>query len=210
MRAPEVNRPEKGTGSLTARGERTRRRLLEAAEDVFSKASYDEAAIVQITARAGVATGTFYLYFPGKKAVFTELVRDLGHRLRSEISRSVTSLSSRREIERAGFRVFFEFTRRHPGLYRIVRQAEFVHRPAFVEYYDRLAAAYARGLEEAMRTGEIRRMDPIALAYALMGIGDMLGMRWILWEREGHVPEKVLDSILDFVFGGMGGSKRRV
>jgi AcrR family transcriptional regulator len=148
--------------------------------------------------------GTFYLYFRSKREIFRELVRDLGHRLRSEIARAVAGLSTRREVEQEGFRRFFEFTRRHPGLYRIVRQAEFFDPPSFVAYYRRLAEGYARGLERAMRSGEIRREDPELLAYALMGIGDMVGMRWILQRRPGAVPPRVLDALIRFAFEGMG------
>ena len=55
---------------LTSRGAATRRRLLEAAERVFSELGYHEASIVKITEAAGVAQGTFYLYFAGKQEIF--------------------------------------------------------------------------------------------------------------------------------------------
>ena len=62
---------------LTKRGEATRRRLLEAAEDVFADLGYHDASIVKITERAHVALGTFYLYFDSKQAIFEALVIDL-------------------------------------------------------------------------------------------------------------------------------------
>ena len=52
---------------LSKRGERTRRRLLEAAEAVFAELGYHDASIVKITEAAGVGQGTFYLYFASKK-----------------------------------------------------------------------------------------------------------------------------------------------
>jgi AcrR family transcriptional regulator len=45
----------------TERGNRTRTRILEAAEQVFAKHGYHDASIVKITEAAGVAQGTFYL-----------------------------------------------------------------------------------------------------------------------------------------------------
>ena len=33
-----------------------------------------------------------------------------------------------------------------------------------------------------MDRGEVARMDPEVLAWALMGMGELLGMRWIVWE----------------------------
>src|SRR5947209_18950771 len=53
-----------------------RSQLLAAARSVFARKGYDEATISEIVSRAGVAQGTFYLYFPGKEALagaFAEL-----------------------------------------------------------------------------------------------------------------------------------------
>ena len=62
---------------LSKRGERTRQRLLAAAEEVFAVLGYHDASIVKLTEAAGVGQGTFYLYFRGKKEIFDELVLDL-------------------------------------------------------------------------------------------------------------------------------------
>ena len=64
---------------MTEKGRVTRQALLDAAEEVFGEYSYDRASIAEITRRAGVAQGTFYVYFPDKTAAFVELVHDLNH-----------------------------------------------------------------------------------------------------------------------------------
>jgi AcrR family transcriptional regulator len=193
-----------GLGSNEKRltkGERTRARLVAAAEEVFAEGTYDEASIVEITRRAGVSQGTFYLYFPSKLEIFREVIRDLGHQLRSRIAIAVTGAASRAETERLGFQAFFEFTGEHPELYRIIRQAEFVDRDSYRQHYERLADGYIRGLKEAMASGEMREIDPTVLAYCLMGVAEIVGMRWILWE-DGRMPGNVVDSIVDFILHG--------
>ena len=35
------------------------------------------------------------------------------------------------------------------------------------------------------------RGDPELLAWALMGIGELVGMRWILWAGRDELPEEV-------------------
>ncbi len=71
---------------LQARGARTRAKLLAAAQDVFTDLGYHEASIVKITEAAGVAQGTFYLYFGSKQDVFEEVVLDLNRRVRHYVN----------------------------------------------------------------------------------------------------------------------------
>ncbi len=149
-----------------------------------------------------MAQGTFYVYFADKQAIFEELVRGLSQQLRRATTEATQGLSNRIDIERAGFRVFFDFIRRHRNLYRIVRQAEFVDEALFRWYYERIAQGYVAGLQAAMDAGQIRTMDPEVMAYCIMGIGDFLGMRWVLWE-DGELPEEVFEQAFAFITHGL-------
>jgi AcrR family transcriptional regulator len=190
------------TKPATRRGRITREKLLVAAEDAIGTKGYDQTSIADITRRAGVAQGTFYIYFADKKAVLVELVRELGHSLRQEIAQATAGLTDRLDIERAGLRSFFDFTHRHRNLYKIVRQAEFVDEEVYRWYSRRMADGYIRGLTQAMDEGQIRRLDPECLAYCLMGLGDFLGMRWVLWNKEG-MPDDVFESMMAFIRRGL-------
>jgi len=187
---------------VTARGQATRLRILRAAEVVFGQKGYDGASIAEICRLAETALGSFYVYFPDKKAAFIELVDSLGARLRSELAASVAGKKGRLAIERAGFRAFFDFVAQHSRLYRIVGQAEFVDEAVFRRYHERLAEGYVRGLSEAMARGEIRKADAEVLAYALMGIADFLGMRWVLWEPHADV-DHVVDTVMELFESGI-------
>ncbi|MEZ4439203.1 MAG: TetR/AcrR family transcriptional regulator [Polyangiaceae bacterium] len=187
----------------TSRGARTRSKLLRAAEAVFADKGYEHGSIADIAMTAQVALGTFYVYFPDKKAAFIELVEELGSLLRDALSAAIADIDDRLEVEREGLRAFLSFTAEHRGLYRIVRQAEFVDEPTYRRYYSALAEAYAAGLERAMDAEQVRRLDPEALAYCLMGLADFLGMRWVLWEKKGDDLERVLDSAVSFLQYGL-------
>jgi AcrR family transcriptional regulator len=65
----------KGKTPRTARGEKTLRKILDAAAAEFGERGFHDAGITRITQRAGVALGTFYTYFDSKEAVFRALVR---------------------------------------------------------------------------------------------------------------------------------------
>lgn len=192
------------TKALTARGERTRRRLLEAAEQVFAELGYHDASIVKITEAAGCGQGTFYLYFASKKAVFDEVVLDLNARVRHAMTEASAEGRTRAERELLGFGAFFRFTAEHPALYRIVRQAEFVSPETLQLHYERLTEGYIHGLQAAMDAGEVAAGDPEVLAWSLMGIGELLGMRWILWNGAREMPEAVFDELARIIVRTLG------
>ena len=189
---------------LSSRGERTRRRLLEAAETVFAELGYHDASIVKITEAAGVGQGTFYLYFSSKKEVFDEVVLDLNVRVRHAMTEAAGQGTTRAEMERLGFAAFFRFTAEHPALYRIIRQAEFVSPETLQLHYERLTSGYVAGLREAMEAGEIAEGDPELLAWALMGIGELVGMRWILWKGRTELPADVLEELGRIITRALG------
>jgi hypothetical protein len=58
-----------------------------------------------------------------------------------------------------------------------------------------------------MDAGEIEQGDPEVLAYALMGVGELIGMRWILWNAEGQMPQDVFEQTMRFVQRGLGASE---
>jgi AcrR family transcriptional regulator len=197
--------PVKDVEEPLSQGQRTRARLLTAAEGEFGQKGFYDAQIVDIARRAGVAHGTFYTYFPSKEAMFIELVHEINGQLRAHARAATENLTDRREIECAGFRAFFDFIQKHSQAYRIVREAEFVGPPSNTAgrwYYERLARGYIPALAQAMAARQIRELDPEALSYALMGIGHFIGLRWVLWEKQ-PVPERVFESMMDFILGGL-------
>ena len=70
--------PLRGVGVVgevdIVRPEERRQQLLDSAREVFSEKGYHRSSVADIIARAGVARGTFYLYFKSKRDVFEELL----------------------------------------------------------------------------------------------------------------------------------------
>ena len=187
---------------VTARGEATRRRLLNAAEQEFGTKGYHGASVSSITQRADIAQGTFYLYFDSKEEMFVTLVRDIGHQLRAQSAQAIGRATNRLEAERLGLEAFLQFTGKHRGLYRIVQESQFVDPQIFREYYEKLAEGYGAALEKAARSGELTKGDAHTRAWAMMGIAHFLGMRYCLWQKQVPPPE-VVDEVMGFVAKGM-------
>ena len=168
----------------TKRGERTRERILDAAEIEIGGRGFAEASISTITAQAKVGQGTFYLYFRTKEDVMRELVLRMGRRLRRHHTLSIAGAPDRLEAERRGIRAFLEFVRANPNLYRVVAEAQFVDPEVYRRYYDDFAKSYSSALKSAVRRGEISKGDAEVRAWALMGLSDMVGMRYALWDSK--------------------------
>lgn len=199
------NSPKKGKDrTLGPKGEATRQRLMEAAEEIFGTKGFYHASITDITAKAGVAQGTFYLYFSSKLEIFKALVENLSHVLRKETEVATQGAKDRLTAERLGVEAFYGFVDRHRNLYRIVRQAEFVDEELYKWYYKRIASGYVKRLNHAMDRGEIRKVDPELVAWCLMGISDYTGMRYILWEDENRADAGAL---VDLIRSGLAPEK---
>ena len=65
--------------------EQRRKQILETALEVFSEKGYHGTSISDLVKAAGVARGTFYLYFDSKHKVFDELLEDLLSTFRQSI-----------------------------------------------------------------------------------------------------------------------------
>lgn len=183
----------------TDKGRATRQAILEAAEEVFGELSYDRASISEITRRAGVAQGTFYLYFPDKRSAFVELVHQLNHDLRLAIRTAISDLDDRIEMERVGFQTFFDYMGRHKTLNRLVRESEFVAPETYQWHYDTFATSYVEGLQKAQRRGQITaEIEAETMTWLLLGIAEFLGSHWVVWEGQPPPPE-VFEDIMHFI-----------
>jgi AcrR family transcriptional regulator len=172
---------------------------------LFGERSYQRTSVAGICARAGIATGSFYLHFNSKADIFAAVVRRINADLRAAMRAALEQApSDQRARERASFGAFFETLSRRPWIDRIVRESEFVDPGLFREYYERLARGYARGVRQAQLTGEVdARYDPEVIAYLYTGVGNFIGMRWADWTAGGQVPADVLDDMLEVLARGL-------
>ena len=191
----------------TARGRKTRNRLLEAAEIEFGEKGFHDAAISGITRRAGVALGTFYTYFESKEEIFAALVSFMSHRTRQWVAERAQTATDRITAERLGIQAYIDFVRQHKGIYRIISEAEFIANDAFRRHYEGFAQAYEANLKKAASKGEIRNGDHATWAWAMMGMAVFLGMRYAEWE-DSRPAADVADIVTDLLARGISEADR--
>lgn len=192
----------------TRRGRETREKLLQAAETEFGERGFHDAAISGITQRAGVALGTFYVYFDSKEEIFRALVYYMGQLTRSWISERVAESENRIAAEQQGLKAFIEFVRGHRDLYRIVSEAQFVAEDAYREYYTTFADSYRENLQNAAKHGEIRNGDFDVWSWALIGMNVFVGMRFAAWD-DHYSSDEIAASIADLIGAGMSGNGKK-
>jgi AcrR family transcriptional regulator len=201
-----VSAASDGKAPRTARGERTLRKILDAARDEFGERGFAESSIVGITQRAGVALGTFYTYFDSKESVFQALVSDMSAQVRDHVAPAFKDATDALDGERRALESFLQFARKHRDVYRIIDEAEFVEPRAYREHYQTTASRIAARLIAARDRGEISsgysddELD--VLAWAIMGANVFLGLRFSVWasadpKRVAELTSRMLRSGLE-------------
>jgi AcrR family transcriptional regulator len=182
-----------GKAPRTPRGQRTLRKILDAARHEFGERGFGETSIVAITARAKVALGTFYTYFDSKEAVFRALVRDMSEQVRDTVAPSFGAATDALDAERRALEAFLAFVRENKAVYRIIDEAEFVDPDGFRRHYESTAERIGRRLQAGAELGQTApeqdALERDVRAWALMGANVFLGLRFGVWGDEP--PERV-------------------
>ncbi|HUS92336.1 MAG TPA: helix-turn-helix domain-containing protein [Phycisphaerae bacterium] len=162
---------------------RRREAILDAARKVFWQRGYQGATMPQIARQAELAPGTLYLYFPGKDALYVELLLEGYDRLIDRIAAAPAGRRGPKAQAAALIDAFFDFAREHPEYFHIIffvlqREAWRSSFPA--EQVERLAAK-----EAASKQAAADLLDRIAFAPA---------------RRRAHVVDAVWGMLAGVVF----------
>ena len=126
--SPPPRLPSQAPGILeptTQRGRNTRAKLLAAAREVFSRVGFSDVRITDITAAAGVASGTFYTYFDSKEEIFREVAAQALAEMSAAPRRPPddTERDPARQME-AATRRYFESVRRNARIAHSVEEIQ--------------------------------------------------------------------------------------
>ena len=94
--------------------------LLEAAEKLFTQASFSEVSVSDICKEAHTAVGTFYIYFDSKTDVYRYLVEDCKRIIKQTLAQSIAGCTTRAEMEREGIKCFVKYAVENPNVYNLV------------------------------------------------------------------------------------------
>jgi len=183
------NRRQRGT-------ERTQARLLDAATAVFLAHGYDDVALAEVTKRADLGTGTLYLHFRDKRALYEAVARRALAGMYERWQATVAEDDSRSERVLAMVRVAIEFLTAHPEQARLF----LLDGPAVESWLvDEVAKVIATFLDGAQR--ELRASLIIGAALA--------AGRHYLRNAQQPTARVLLETTLAFCAGGLATSDKR-
>ena len=192
-----------------ARGVATRRRVLAAAELLFSRGGYEATGMADVAERASVGVGTLYHHFPDKRALLLALIDDWGDRelahARGRHDQEVERFLS--EHARAAFaedlRNSYQRLRREGGFYLVLlelaeRDSDVRQRLLRINQLldERLRDMLAFG----QKRGTIRAViDPLAAAVLMRRSIAAAATEVFVHRMTDPAPERVLEGIIDMI-----------
>ncbi|HUY51916.1 MAG TPA: TetR/AcrR family transcriptional regulator [Streptosporangiaceae bacterium] len=188
-----------------------RERLVSAAAEVFAVSGYHASKVSDIVGRAGVAQGTFYLYFRSKEAVFLELVdrfftKTLAETLGAADPHEAATAADVAAQVRAMWRTLIVRCRQQPAAATAVLRDAPALGPEIRDrvrgYYEAIADGVAAYITVASRRGLTRRVDARLAGWLVQGLVDR-AMYYALVIDPGADAGWLADQLMTVEGGGL-------
>jgi AcrR family transcriptional regulator len=174
--------------SRADRNEEVKRRLFSAAAKIVGRDGYEAASVARITAKAGVAQGTFYNHFANRQELLDQLLPTIGRQMLDFIQKRVNGAVSEEEREVERFQAFFDFLHEVPEFLRILNEAEFFAPAGHAQHFAVIVAGYLRILKRARAAGSLADFSDGELEVV---VHILLGARGYLSRRYAYVGNRV-------------------
>ena len=150
-----------------------RAQLLRAARKVFRAKGYDGASVSEIVGEAGVAQGTFYLYFPSKRDAAVSLRDGLMETMAQAVATALESRTSFEDRLESLIAAGFKVARKNADLFRLAFiGADETHPEMHSESKEHASflTAITDLFRDAVDAGEMEAMDPEIAARLAIGL----------------------------------------
>jgi AcrR family transcriptional regulator len=188
-----------------------RQQILTVARDVFAKRGYHAAKIEDIVAAAGVARGTFYLYFEDKRAIFEEIVDRTIARLGMSIVRvdphdQARSVADQvRENIRRVVRILLEDRATTKILLSDALGVDAAFDRKLLSFYDEMSSLLEQSLRDGQELGVVRKGDVHLIAWLTMG-----ALKEVMFQIVQRGAEYDEDKLVEGAFAYFAGGYLRV
>ena len=167
-----------GAGRREANKAANRAAILESARTVFTEMGYGAATVRDIVSPTGLATGTFYNYFPDKESVFAELVAGIVEEARGRVRAARQEASDPVSFIADAFHAYFSYVSEEPGTAAFLRRNVGTIRAYFGD--PAIGAGVSElqeDLDAAVEAGVLPPHDTGLMAPMMIGAGLEIGFR---------------------------------
>jgi AcrR family transcriptional regulator len=178
------------------RSAETQTRLLDAATAAFLERGYDALAMAEVTERADLGTGTLYLHFDDKRALYEAVVRRALAGLFQQWQSTISEDDTRSARVLAMVRVALEFLTAHPDQARLFLLDGPAVESWLVDDVARVIATFLDGSQRELR------------ASLLIGSTLAAARHHVRNDRQPGARQ-LLETTLSFCAGGIEGSVQR-
>jgi len=190
----------------------TEEKILISAVDLMSKNGYHRTTVADIVKAAGVAQGTFYLYFDSKKTLFLKLMEGFYSMLENalaEVDWNIEAINSQEELAqkiRTAIQKILLIYQENAVLARIFLREAMGLEPDFAELWDsiieRLSAYGALIMEQAIEHNMLPPQNSKLVAHCVVGMIERVAYYWLFQENEYGIDE-VVDTLARFELFGI-------
>ena len=191
-----VAEPAVATSAPARSRTETRRRLLQAGTELFAREGLHGVSSARIAREAGVATGTFYLHFKDKQALFRAIVFAALVELRARQARARGTVAGDpvQQIH-ASLDVLLRFAEENESLIRVLFGRDHEAAALGEDVLDDIVPGIEQRFRERVSAGEAPSgMHPAALAQAIVGMISRV-MAWWIENRERVPREEVIETL---------------
>jgi len=193
----------------------TKEKLLEAAVELMSRNGYHRTKVADIVERAGVAQGTFYIYFASKKALFIHLVEGFSDLLAEAVlnfnldeNAKLSQEAFARQIKSAIRNVLVVY-RENAVLARLFLREAIGLDPDFVDLWDsiteRLAISGITVMDIAIERQLLPPQNSQIVAHSVVGMIERVAYFWLFQGGRDYELEEVVNALARFELLGICG-----
>ena len=180
----------------------TKEKILKAAEKEFSEKGFHGTQISHIIRSAGVARGTFYIYFKSKEEIFEEILKRVIEDLKERIKPIDLSKDPVQQVKENIKRVIeYALERRELAKIVLYRSCEPEYARITDCFFEEVVNLVKGSISKGVKLGILKPVDEEVVARVIVG-GVKETIKGIL-NKENVNVDKVVDELIKFCMGGI-------
>lgn len=187
-----------------------RQSLLDAAATLFAQKGYHATTVDDITRAAGVAKGTFYLYFDEKREVYYEVIRgfmdlvmEIGGSIGSGAASPMDFFARAEQAAQRLMAVFMDNRELARLAYRESMGMDPELEAMVARFYREIAEVEAKNIQAAIDLGIVRNVSPLLVAYAHIGMVERVLLALVDSPEDFPDPKRVVGELMQLAFDGL-------